>query len=104
MLDQARHRDHLVAAHDERPRLALVSRDLGVDEHVLDLLAAPGEPVAWSPATYLKASELRLDRPRPPADATLERDRGLFEPDSLILPHRGEPPAQVDAARAFGGR
>src|SRR3954471_1643826 len=102
MLDHSRHGDDFAPAYDEGPRLALGSRDLGVDEHVLDLLPAPGEPVARSPASYLKACELGLDRPRAPADAALERDRGLLEPDAVVLAHRRQPLAELDAARALG--
>src|SRR5687767_1176543 len=39
-LDDAGNGHDIVAAHDERPRLALGTGDLGVDEHVLDLLLA----------------------------------------------------------------
>src|SRR5205823_6420458 len=74
----------LVAAHDEGPRLALGAGDLGVDEHVLDLLAAPGESVARPPASYLKACELGLDPPVPPANRALERDRATLEPGAVV--------------------
>ena len=49
-LDDPGHGDDLVAAHDERPAFAVGAWDLGVDEHVLDLLRAAGEPVAGPPA------------------------------------------------------
>src|SRR5262249_4803791 len=103
-IDDAGNRDNPVPAHHERPRLALGSRDLGVDEHVLDLLAAPGEPAARSPASYLKACEVGLDRPRAPADASLERYRRLLEPDALVFADRREALAEVHAAGAFCGR
>ena len=53
-LDDPGHRHDLVAAHDERPAFAVGARDLGVDEHVLHLLRAAGEPVAGPPPPYLK--------------------------------------------------
>src|SRR3954471_2980089 len=101
MLDHSRHGDDFAPAYDEGPRLALRSRDLRVDEHVLDLLPAPGEPVARSPASYLKACELGFDRPRAPAHAALERHGGLLEPDAVVLAHGGQALAEVDAARAL---
>src|SRR5512133_3558736 len=101
MLDQARDGDDLAPSDDERPCLALRPRDLGVDEHVLNLLAAAGEPVARSPASYLKACELGLDGPRAPADAAVERHRRLLEPDAVVLADGGQPLAEVDAPRAF---
>src|SRR5919204_4316217 len=58
----------LVSAHDQRPRLALRPGDLGVDEHILDLLPPAGEPVTGPPAAYLKASELGFNLPAAPAD------------------------------------
>ena len=88
-------------ADDERPGLAFGARDLRVDEHVLHLLAAPGEPVARAPASYLKAWELGFDRPRAPADRALERDGRLLEPDAVVLAHGREALAEVDAARAL---
>src|SRR5439155_26761630 len=102
MLDDSWHRDHLVAAHDERPRLALGSRDLGVDEHVLDLLAAPREPVAGTPRAYLKAWQLRLDVPWPPADLAVEREGGPLDPGAVVLAHERAPTAEVEALRARG--
>src|SRR3954464_6461549 len=100
MLDHSRHGDDFAPAYDEGPRLALRSRDLGVDEHVLHFLPAPGEPVARSPASYLKACELGLDRPRAPAHLAFERDRGLLEPDAVVLAHGGQALAEVDPPRA----
>src|SRR5689334_2901087 len=78
-------RDNLVAAHDERPRLALRSGDLGVDEHVLDLLLPACEPVAGPPASYLKASELGLDPPLAPANSAVERNRAALQPEAVVL-------------------
>src|SRR5207247_2254628 len=86
--------------HDERPRFALGSRDFGVDEHVLDLLAAAREPVARPPASYLKAWERRFNAPWAPAHGAVERDRGLLEPNAVVLAHRGEPAAEVEPLRA----
>src|SRR5207344_1747578 len=99
-VDDSGHGHDLLAAHDERPRFALGSRDLGVDEHVLDLLAASGEPVAGPPATYLKACELRFNPPPTPADVSVQRDRGLLEPDAVVFADRGEAVAEVDPLRA----
>ena len=73
-LDESQGRRRRRARVRRGPRLAFRPRDLGVDEHVLHLLAAPGEPVARSPASYLKACELGFDRPRAPAHPALERD------------------------------
>src|SRR6266511_3094989 len=81
----------------------LCTGDLGVDEHVLDLLRASGEPIAGTPGPYLKAWELRGDPPLAPADLALERHRRALEPDALVLAHRGEAPAEVEPLRACGG-
>src|SRR5581483_3974272 len=101
-LDDPRHGDDLVAAHDERPAFAVGARDLRVDEHVLDLLRAAGEPVAGPPPAYLKPWPLRGDAPRPPAHLAVERDRPLLEPKPVVLAHRLDAAAEVDALR--GGR
>src|SRR3954469_25670612 len=74
-LDDARHRDDLVTAHHERPAFAVGARDLCVDEHVLDLPRAAGEPVARTPPPYLKPCERGLDAPIPPRDLAAEVDR-----------------------------
>src|SRR3954454_17250415 len=79
--DDPGHGDDLVAAHDERPRLAGRTGDLCVDENVLDLLRAPGEPVAGAPRTYLKAWPVGRDPPLAPADFAVERDRRPLDPD-----------------------
>src|SRR5438067_583658 len=102
MLDDARNGDDLVAAHDEGPRLALGAGDLGVDEHVLDLLAAPGESVARPPASYLKACELGLDPPVPPANRALERDRATLEPGAVVLTDELNAVAEIESLRADG--
>src|SRR2546421_3041758 len=54
-VDDARNCDHVVSTHDERPRLAGGTGDLRVDEHVLDLLRPPSEPIAGTPGPYLTA-------------------------------------------------
>ena len=74
-LDDPGHRDDLVAAHDERPAFAVGARDLGVDEHVLDLLRAAGEPVAGPPSADDKAWQLGADAPPPQRDLAVELDR-----------------------------
>src|SRR5947209_3468315 len=86
-LDDSGHCDDLVATHDERPRLALRAGNLRVDEHVLDLLAPPGQPVAGAPGSYLKPWQLRLDAPRAPADLAFERNGRSFEPDAVVFAH-----------------
>src|SRR5262249_30582819 len=79
-LDDPGHGDDLVAAHDQRPRLACRAGDLCVDEHVLDLLRPSGEPVAGAPGSYLKPWHVRRDPPLAPADFAVERDRRPLEP------------------------
>src|SRR3954468_16902626 len=64
VLDDPGHGDHVVAAHDRRPRFALRPWNFGVDEYVLNLLSPSWEPVAGSPPAYLKASHARPDQPR----------------------------------------
>src|SRR5436305_10356778 len=91
--------DDLVSAHDQGPALTVAARDLGVHEHVLDLLAAPGEPIAGPPPPYLKAFEVRADRPRPPLHLAVEGDRGALEPEPLVLPHGLQAAAQAHALR-----
>src|SRR5919202_64974 len=100
MVDDAWHGDDLVAAHDQRPRLALGTRDLRVDEHVLDLLAPPRKPVAGPPAPYLKPSPRRLDRPLAPPHRPLERHRAGLEPEAVVLARSLQPTAEVDALRS----
>src|SRR5919201_605304 len=80
--------------------VALGSRDLGVDEHVLDLLAAPCEPVAGTPRAYLKPWELGLNAPRAPADLAIELDGRPLHPGAVVLAHEGAPAAEVEALRA----
>src|SRR2546423_6751795 len=99
-LDDARHRDDLVAAHDERPRLACGQRDLCVHEHVLDLLRPSGEPVAGAPGSYLKAWHVRGDSPFAPAHLAVERERRALEPDAAVLPDGGPPAAEIEPPRA----
>src|SRR4051794_1385871 len=99
-LEDPGHRDDLVAAHDERPRLAGRTRDPCVDEPVLDLLRPSGEPVAGAPGSYLKAWHVGGDPPLAPANLAVERDRRALEPDAAVLAHGREPGAEVEALRA----
>ena len=100
-LDDAGHRDDLVAAHDERPAFAVGARDLRVDEHVLDLLRAAGEPVAGPPSAYSKAWRARERMRHPPQrDLAVELDRAALEPEAVVLAHRLDAAAEVDALRA----
>src|SRR6476620_444701 len=99
-LDDPRHRHDLVPAHDERPRLAGRPGNLGVDEHVLDLLRSSGEPVPGTPASYLKPWHVGRDAPVAPAHLALERDRRALEPDAVVLAHCGHSPTEVEPLRA----
>src|SRR3954447_7026761 len=92
-LDDSGNGDHVVPAHDERPRLACGTGDLRVDEHVLDLLRSPGEPIAGAPGPYLKAWELRGDPPLSPAHLAVECDGSVFQPDVVVLADGGQPGA-----------
>src|SRR5258708_5650864 len=78
MVHDAGNRDHLVPAHPERPRFSLGTGDLGVHEYVLNLLAAPGEPVAGPPPSYLKPFSPRPDHPVAPAHLALQLDGALL--------------------------
>src|SRR6185436_11531698 len=104
MLDDAGHGHDLVAAHDERPRLALRARHLRVDKYVLDLEPPTRQPVAGPPSAHSKPFELRADSPVAPADLAGELDRPALEPEPLVLAHRLEASAEVDALRADGRR
>jgi hypothetical protein len=66
----------------------------------LDLLPAAREPVARPPAPYLKAWELGFNAPRAPADAAVEREGGLLQPDALVLADCREAVAEVDSLGA----
>src|SRR5262249_11807446 len=99
-LDDSGDRNHFPTAHHEGPRFALGAGDLGVDEHVLDLLAPAGEPVARPPATYLKACQLGLDRPSAPANRAVERDRAAFEPRPVVLSDELDAVAEIEPLRA----
>src|SRR5689334_7349044 len=81
VLDDPRHGDHVIAAHDERPRFALRPRNLGVHENVLNLLTPSCQPVARSPPAYLKAFHAGPDTPRAPAHLAVEIDRAALEPE-----------------------
>ena len=107
--------------HDERPRLALGARDLRVDEHVLDLLAAPASRSPGRHGSYLKAwvVESHCQSTAPQRDrAALERDRSYSRTALMLrLPgrqlgalrlerrSRASPPAarQRGARRRAGG-
>src|SRR4051812_31624730 len=99
-LDDAGNGHDFVAAHDERPAFAVGARDLCIDEHVLDLLPAPSEPVARTPPPYLKPWLTRLDSPASPLDRPIEVDRPSFEPEAVVLAHRLHAAAEIDALRA----
>src|SRR4029077_11625588 len=92
----------LVAAHDERPRLALRARHLRVDEHVLDLAPPTSQSVAGLPSTHSKPFELRVDSPVAPPDLAGEIDRASLEPEPLVLAHGLDAAAEVDALPADG--
>src|SRR5215470_14698176 len=100
VLDDAGHRHDLVAAHDERPRLALRARHLRIDEHVLDLAPPTCQPVAGPPSAHSKPLELRGDSPIAPRDLAGQVDRPALEPETLVLAHRLEAAAEVDTLRA----
>src|SRR6266550_9400950 len=95
-LDDARNGDHVVSAHDQRPRLAGGTGNLRVDEHVLDLLRSSGEPIAGTPGPYLKAWEVRGNPPLAPQHLTVEGNRSVLEPYALVLPNGREPSATVE--------
>src|SRR4051812_26660816 len=97
-LDDARHRDDLVASHHERPAFAVGARDLCVDEHVLDLPRASGKPVTGPPPPYLKPCERGFDTPAAPRDRPSKLDRGRLEPEAGVLAHRPDTPPQLDPA------
>src|SRR5205085_8854059 len=104
VLDDPRHGDDLVPAHDERPRFALRAGNLGVDEHVLDLLPPAREPVARPPSAYLKPCRSGLDPPLAPAHRAVERNGASLEPGAVVLAHDLQAGAQAEAGRAAGGR
>src|SRR3954451_12606365 len=97
--DDPRHGYDLIAAHDERPRLAGRTGDLCVDEHVLDLLRPSGEPVTGPPASYLKAWQVGRDSPAAPLHLSLQRDRRALDPDAVVLAHRCDAAAEVEPPR-----
>src|SRR5919198_861899 len=99
VVDDAGHRDDLVPSHHEGPRLAFRPGDLGVDEHVLNLLPPAGEPVARPPGSYLKACELGFNRPLAPPDGSLERDWPGLEPEPVVFAYRLQPAAEVEPLR-----
>src|SRR6266705_6601924 len=96
MFDDSWDGNDFVAAHHEGPCLALRAWDLGVDEHVLDFLLPAGKPVARPPASYLKACELRLDRPLAPANRSLDRHGAALEPGAVVLADELDPVAEIE--------
>src|SRR3954453_3401941 len=100
VVDDARHGDDLVPAYDERPRLALRAWDLGVDEHVLNLLRPAGETVAGLPSSHFETGRAGGDAPRPPAHSSVEVARAALEPEAVVFAHRLDAVAEVDAHRA----
>src|SRR5215218_5882557 len=101
--DDSRHRDDLVAAHHERPAFAVRARDFGIDEHVLDLPGAAGEPVAGAPAANLQPSQLGPDRPPAPLHLAAEVHRRALEPEPRVLAYGVRAGAEIDALRPGGG-
>src|SRR4029077_12753189 len=97
---EAGHREHLVAAHDERPRLPLGARHLRVDEHVLDLPPPTREPVAWLPSAHSKPSQVGTNSPLAPADLAGELHWPALQPEALVLAPRLGAGAQVGPPRA----
>src|SRR5919198_5649646 len=83
-LDDARDGDDLAAAHDERPAFAVGTRDLGVDEHVLDLLLAAREPVAGPPPPYPKPWQLGFDTPAAPRHGAVDVDGAVLQPEAVV--------------------
>src|SRR5436853_245521 len=83
-----------------RPSIASGARHLCVDEHILDLPRASGEPVARPPASYLKPWQARLDPPRPPRNRTVQHPWARLEPEPIVFAHRLQTPTEVDALRA----
>src|SRR5262249_15205743 len=102
VLDDARHRDNLVSAHDERPRLALRARHLRIDEDVLDLPAPTRQAVSWPPSAHFKPWQLGADHPLPPAHLAGDLYGSLLEPEPLVLAYRLQTAAKVDALGANG--
>src|SRR3954471_7095803 len=78
VLDDAGNCDHVVAADHERPGLSVGAWDLGVDEHVLDLLRPAGEPVAGLPSSHFETGCVSGDPPRPPLHRPVELDRAAL--------------------------
>ena len=60
----------------------------------------PGEPVAGPPAPYFKPWQLGADAPAAPAHLAVELDRAALEPEPVVLAHRLDAAAEVDALRA----
>src|SRR4051812_33858356 len=97
-LDEARDSDDLVPAHDDRPAVPEAARDLGVGEHVLELLPPAGEPIARSPRPYRQTRLVGLEYPRAPTDAA------LFEGQLVVFAHGGDPVREVSRGGALACR
>src|SRR3954469_4689380 len=97
--DDAGHGDDLVTTHHEGPSFAVGARDLGVDEHILDLLPAALQPVARPPSPYLKPWQPRLDPPAAPLDGAVEIDGAALGPEPFVRAHRLDAAAEIDALR-----
>src|SRR5947209_20254713 len=78
-LDDPRHRDDFVTAHDEWPAFTIGPRHLRVDEHVLHFFRAPLEAVAGPPSPYSKPWQVGLDAPLAPCDGTAQLHGRRFE-------------------------
>ena len=100
MLDDARHGDDLVSAHDERPRLALRARAPSRRRTRPGSSAPTRQAVPGPPASHSKSWQLGADPPLPPAHLAVELDRPVLEPEPLVLAHRLDAAAEVDALRA----
>src|SRR5580765_1515915 len=96
VVDDARDRDDIAAADDERPCLPLRPGNFGVYEHVLDLFPPACEPVAGPPASYLKACEVGFDLPLAPADRAVEGDVAALEPEPVVFAHGLQALPEVD--------
>ena len=91
------HGDDVVSVHDERPGVAFRARHLGVHEQILHFLAPACEPVARPPAAHLEAGPVRLERPRTPAQRSLE-------PQHVVLANGADAAAEVGRLRSLPAR
>src|SRR5438093_9325629 len=93
-LGDAGHRDDVVAAHDDRPRVPLRPRHLRVHEQILHLLAASREPIAGTARPDLQSGLVGAEAPRPPFDLSFEAQR-------VVLADRANAAAEVTRLRAL---